>query len=70
MPPGRTSWIRRSLGRATSWQLLRRSLAAQGTRGRAALATVITSAPAGSSGSMVATRPAGGGKPPFGRLGR
>jgi hypothetical protein len=67
MPPGRTSRIRRSLGRAASWQLLRRCLAAQG---RAPLATVITSAPAGSRGAMAATRPAGGGKPPFGRLGR
>jgi hypothetical protein len=47
MPPGRTSRIRRSLGRATSWYLLRRSLTVQGARGQAALARVIAPDPHG-----------------------
>jgi hypothetical protein len=42
MPPGQTSWIRRSVGLALSWHLLRRALAVQGTAGRTALATVIS----------------------------
>jgi hypothetical protein len=42
MPVGRSSRIRRSMGLALSRHLLRRSLARHGTRGQAALATVIS----------------------------
>jgi len=43
MAAGQSSWIRRSMGLALSRHLLRRSLARQGARGHAALATVISS---------------------------
>jgi hypothetical protein len=42
MPAGQSSWIRRSMGLALSWHLLRRSLALQGAARNAALATVIS----------------------------
>jgi hypothetical protein len=42
MPPGRPSRIKRSVGLALARHLLRRCLALQGGRGRAALATAIS----------------------------
>ena len=50
MPAGQSSWIRRSMGLALSRHLLRRSLARQGTRGKAMLATVIAGPATGGAG--------------------
>ena len=47
MPAGQSSWIRRSMGLALSRQLLRRSLARQGARGKAMLTVVAGPATAG-----------------------
>jgi hypothetical protein len=42
MPPGRSSWLRRSVGLALARGALRRALAEQGPRGQAVLATVVS----------------------------
>jgi hypothetical protein len=41
MPPGRSSWLNRSIGLVLARRAFRRALAVQGTRGEAVLATVI-----------------------------
>lgn len=58
MPPGRSSWIRRSVGLALSRQLLRRSLALRQAQGNAALATVISKRPMAGDAGTTAGMPA------------
>jgi hypothetical protein len=56
MPPGRASWIRRSVGLAVARHLLRRSLTRQGAGREAVLATVIAGSAA--AGGPVGPAPA------------
>lgn len=59
MPPGRSSWIRRSIGLALSRHLLRRTLALQEAQGKSALATVISTRPMAGDAGARAGMPAG-----------
>ena len=59
MPPGWSSWLRRSVGLALSRHSLRRSLVLQEARGDVPFATVISTRPIAGDAGTTAGMPAG-----------